>query len=211
MDFNDKAADWDNDPQKIERAGAFMHEVDSFLLGEEINDALEFGCGTGLLSFFFRERFKRITLVDSSSGMLRVVREKIKKNHLDHFKPVHIDLEKQELNEKFDIIYTLMALHHVRDLDLIFHRFNDMLAEGGYLCIGDLEKEDGSFHSHLPDFDGHNGFEGDKLERLLKLHGFSILEFKDFYTIEKGNGTDQQTYPLFMLIAQKPEFRPHEA
>ena len=209
MNFDKKAIDWDNDPKKIKRAETFARDINIFLKGKDVNDAFEFGSGTGLLSFFFRDRFKRITLADTSEGMLSVLKEKIRKNHLDHFKPVKIDLEKKDLHEKFDIIYTLMTLHHIQDLDLIFHRFSTMLVEGGYLCIGDLLKEDGSFHANMPDFNGHNGFEREKLERLLQLHGFSILEYNVFYTIEKNGDSQTKSYPLFLLIAQKPEFRPH--
>ncbi len=203
MNFNDQAKTWDTDPQKIERAGAFAYEVDHFLEGQKFDDALEFGCGTGLLSFFFRERFRRITLTDTSEGMLEVLREKIRRHQLDHFRPMKIDLLKEDLNEKFDIIYTLMTIHHIDDLDLLFHKFSNLLVDGGYLCIGDLEKEDGSFHSHLSDFDGHNGFERKKLEKLLSLHGFETELFRDFYNIEKKSGEKIRTYPIFILITKK--------
>lgn len=210
MNFDEKAKDWDKDPQKVKRAGAFAREIQTFLSGRKLNDAFEFGSGTGLLSFFFRDTFERITLADTSDGMMKVLKEKIRENNLDHFRALTIDLEKEDLNEKFDIIYTLMTLHHIEDLDLIFHRFSNMLTEGGLLCIGDLKKEDGSFHAHMPGFKGHNGFERDKLERLLRLHGFSILEYIDFYTIEKNDGPQKKSYPLFLVIAQKPEYHPHK-
>ncbi len=161
--FDERAADWDDDPKKRERAAVFADHIRNFLEGRNLSDAFEFGCGTGLLSYFLREQFERITLADSSAGMLKVLKNRIKENHLDHFRPLKIDLEKRGLNEKFDIIYTLMTLHHIRDLDILFHRFNSLLVEGGILCIGDLEKEDGSFHAHMPDFDGHNGFEQEQL------------------------------------------------
>ncbi len=208
MYFDEKAASWDNDPQKTKRAEAFAHEIKSFLSGREIKDAFEFGCGTGLLSYIMRESFENITLADTSDEMLKVLQARIREHHLKHFNPLRIDLEKRELNQKFDIVYSLMALHHIQDLDIIFHRFSSLLAEGGYLCIGDLEKEDGSFHSHIPDFDGHNGFEREKMEKLLKLHGFETRLYKDFFTIEKNTDEGKKAYPLFILIAEKPVFTP---
>jgi predicted TPR repeat methyltransferase len=206
MNFDKKANDWDNDPVKEERSSAFALEIKKFLADTEVNDALEYGCGTGLLSFFLKDRFKRITLADSSEGMLMEAQKKIRENNLDHFRTLRIDLEKKELHEKFDVVYTLMTLHHIVDLDFIFHRFSNIIAEGGFLCIGDLEKEDGSFHSNMPEFDGHNGFERDKLERLLTIHGFSVLKFKDFFTIVKEKENEKRSYPLFLLFAQKPSF-----
>ena len=208
MNFDEKAASWDDDPQKTKRAGAFANEINTYLSGRELRDAFEFGCGTGLLSFILRDSFTNITLADTSEGMLKVLKDKIRDYHLKHFNPLRIDLEKRELNQKFDIIYSLMALHHIKDLDIIFHRFSSILVEGGYLCIGDLEKEDGSFHSHMPDFDGHNGFEREKMEKLLKLHGFETRMYKDFFTIEKNTDEGKKAYPLFILIAERPAFTP---
>ena len=208
MNFDKKAKDWDKDSGKTERALAFAKEVNQFLDGKKLEDALEFGSGTGILSFIFREQFRHITLVDTSVGMIKVLNEKIRKNNIQHFRTIMADLETKPLNDKFDIIYTMMTLHHIRDLDNIFHIFATMLAEGGYLCIGDLEKENGSFHGHMPEFDGHHGFEKEKLERLLDLHGFEVLDFHDFYSIEKGTGEQRKSYPLFILIAHKRKNSP---
>jgi ubiquinone/menaquinone biosynthesis C-methylase UbiE len=51
--------------------------------------AFEYGCGTGNVSFFLKENFDKITLADSSRGMLDVVKEKIKKDNIRHFKMLH--------------------------------------------------------------------------------------------------------------------------
>ena len=39
--------------------------------------ALDYGCGTGLLSFPLKDELGHITLNDNSAGMLEVVQEKI--------------------------------------------------------------------------------------------------------------------------------------
>ena len=54
--------------------------------------------------------------------------------------------------ERFDLVYTLMTLHHIPDTAKILGSFQALLQPGGVLCIADLDKEDGSFHSHEADF-----------------------------------------------------------
>ena len=57
----------------------------------------------------------------------------------------------------FDLIYTLMVLHHVGDVETIIRKFRGLLNPGGYLAIADLYSEDGSFHGE--GFSGHMGFD----------------------------------------------------
>ena len=39
--------------------------------------AMEFGAGTGLLSFILKDHLKEITLIDNSEGMVKVLNEKV--------------------------------------------------------------------------------------------------------------------------------------
>jgi SAM-dependent methyltransferase len=54
--------------------------------------------------------------------------------------------------KRYDIIYSLMTLHHVLDTDAILQRFHAALAPNGLLCIADLDAEDRPFHG--AGFDG---------------------------------------------------------
>lgn len=47
-----------------------------------------------------------------------------------------------------------------------------MLNPGGYLCIADLEEEDGSFHEGKETV--HNGLDPSFLARILSEKGFSV-------------------------------------
>jgi 2-polyprenyl-3-methyl-5-hydroxy-6-metoxy-1,4-benzoquinol methylase len=70
-----------------------------------------------------------------------------------------IDLENEELSEKFDVIYTLMTLHHIKDIEKVIKKFSSMLKKNGILFIGDLEKEEGDFHKQENNHDVHFGFD----------------------------------------------------
>ena len=75
--FDAKAASWDEDPQKVERACAVARQIRCHVPLSREMKALEFGCGTGLLSFALKDDLGHITLVDNSPGMLDVLERKI--------------------------------------------------------------------------------------------------------------------------------------
>jgi cyclopropane fatty-acyl-phospholipid synthase-like methyltransferase len=49
--FDERAKDWDSDPLKVERARIVAEYIRSVLPLRPGMSALEYGCGTGLLSF----------------------------------------------------------------------------------------------------------------------------------------------------------------
>ena len=198
--FNDQAKTWDINPDKQQRAETFAKEITAFIKPNKQLTALEFGCGTGLLSFALKDTFKNIMLVDTSIGMIDVLKEKIKQQHITNFKPVLANLLKDNSNIKdINVIYTLMTMHHIDDLDKAFSVFHKLLNSNGYLCIADLVEEDGTFHKPEMNFDGHLGFNKIKLSNLLMEHGFSIEYYSTPHIITKENG---KQYPLFLLIAK---------
>lgn len=204
MSFDDDARTWDNDPAKAERARLLADEIRNFIQPDGTTTALEFGCGTGLLSFFLKNDFRDLTLADTSSGMIEVLKEKIAHNQIGNMHPFQVDL----LSEKpdfppFHVIYTLMTLHHIHDTSSILSIFSDLLQQGGYVCVADLEPEDGSFHARHPDFDGHQGFDRAGLEKKFRENGLEPVYYTTFYTIERPASEGQKSYPLFVLIGRK--------
>ena len=198
-DFDNKAKFWDNDPEKHKRAKLFADKISA---GINRNDksAMEYGCGTGLVSFCLNDKFKNIALCDSSQGMIDTLKMKITESGIGNMKPVLCDLEKDDMNEKFDVIYSLMAMHHVINIEKVLDKFRKMLSENGSLFIADLEKEDGSFHG--TGFKGHNGFDRDMLVTFLENAGFNTVEYEVFNTMKKKS-TDglEREYKLFFLHA----------
>jgi SAM-dependent methyltransferase len=96
--------------------------------------------------------------------------------------------------ERFDVLVTVMTLHHIHDLMPVLRGFAALLADDGHLCIVDLEEEDGSFHSSDPDFDGHHGLARADLTDQLEAAGFADVRFEHCHEVEK----DGRTYPLFL-------------
>ncbi|MCK5208209.1 MAG: methyltransferase domain-containing protein, partial [Cyclobacteriaceae bacterium] len=103
---------------------------------------------------------------------------------------------------EYDVIYTLMTLHHIPDVNNIVKVFNSILKRGGYLCIADLVKEDGSFHSDHDNFDGHNGFDRNELSITLSNNGFNVEYYKICFEIVKEFDDKNKKYPLFLMICK---------
>lgn len=196
--YNIRALTWDNDPAKVERAKRVAEVMKKNICLTKDMTAFEYGCGTGLLSFNLYPYLKCINLADSSEGMLSVLNEKIAKYSITNMITSNIDLTKQtDVFQSYDLIYTLMTLHHIIDVDNILNIFHEMLNQSGYLFIADLDEEDGSFHGD--GFKGHNGFNKVDLEEKLKSIGFEIRHYEICFEVIRNF----KTFSLFVMIAQK--------
>ena len=204
MDFKGRAKKWDSEIM-IKRSEAVAQELDNILGNRYKNTSvMEYGCATGLISFNFINKFKKITLMDSEDEMLDVVREKIRYYKTKNIFPINIDLTKEEYNdEKFDIIYTSMTLHHIKDTKDIVNKFYNLLNENGILCVMELDKEDGRFHMNEIDFDGHNGFEHDEMEDAFEKAGFNNIRSETFYQDKKIYKDIVIPYSMFYTIGKK--------
>ena len=202
--FDTKAKEWDNNPDKVIRAKKFANEIIAFIPPDKTNTALEFGCGTGLLSFELKDNFNSIILNDTSIGMIDVLKEKIEQQNITNFKPLLTDLLQENTDiENIDVIFILMTLHHINNLDKAFNVFQNIINKNGYICIADLVEEDGSFHDPKLNFDGHKGFSKIELSVKLAEYGFSMEYYSVPHTIEKEQASGIKKYPLFLMIAKK--------
>ena len=204
MDFKGRAQNWDSESM-IKRSKAVAQEINN-ILGDEHKDssAMEYGCATGLISFNLIDKFKKITLMDSENEMLDIVREKIDYYNTKNVYPININLVNDDYTEeKFDIIYTSMALHHIKDTQDIVNKFYNLLNENGILCVIELDKEDGKFHMNEINFDGHNGFEHDVMESTFKNAGFNNINSKTFFQDKKIYKDIVIPYSMFYTIGKK--------
>lgn len=202
--FDAKARDWDAHPGKRQIAQVFAAELQKNLSLHRSMEILEFGCGTGLVSLALCGQVASITLLDTSPGMIEVLREKIHRQGLSNMHPHLGDLSLfKGRRDCFDLIYSNMALHHVRDSEQTLLEMARLLKTGGALCLGDLESEDGSFHPG--DMTVHHGFDCRQLCETLKRLGLQIEHCHRSHSMEKTNAEGRlRSYPLFFLQARKP-------
>jgi ubiquinone/menaquinone biosynthesis C-methylase UbiE len=200
--FDQEAATWDSHPYRIERAQVIAQGIRADVPVTPEMTAFEYGCGTGLLSFALQPYLRHITLADSSTGMLAVLDEKIASSGIHNMTPLKVDLVTDPLPRvKVQLIYTLMTLHHIPETGKVLEGFYNLLETPGYLCIADLDKEDGSFHG--PEFSGHKGFERAELGRQVREIGFREVAFRTIYQTPRQVGGSTKHFPLFLMTAVK--------
>ncbi len=201
--FDERAKDWDSDPKKVERARLVAEAIRNTIPLSKQMKALEYGCGTGLLSFALQSDLGEITLADVSLGMLDVLREKIAKAEVTNMYPVRLDLASDPMPaERYDLTYSLMVLHHIPDAKRMLLKFHDLLRPEGILLVADLDQEDGSFHTD-GSTDVHKGFARGELQQMAGQAGFGNISFTTAYEIKKQIGNEEKVFPVFLMAAHK--------
>ena len=207
--YDDMATTWD-DGRRVERARIVAQEIRKHM-PNPCARGLEFGCGTGLISFFLQDAIDEIVLIDLSQGMIDVLRKKIRESGIVHMHARQMDVLNESFGmEQFDFLYTSMALHHVREIDAVLRRLHACLALGATVCVVDMGKDDGSFHKNELDFAGHHGFEMEEIRTAFERTGFEVQRVDTFYRAEKVIDGHNVPYSLFCLCATKRDL-PREA
>ena len=202
--FDSKARQWDENPVFQARGLKIAEAVRQAVPFDREMHALDYGCGTGLLSFPLKDELGSILMADSSGGMLEVVNEKIAAQRISNMATLQLDLlVDPPPARRFDLIVTSMTLHHVPDTDHILRVFHDLLTSGGFLCISDLDQEDGSFHGI--EVDVHHGFDRADLARRAEQAGFSNTRFQTVFSITKENERGSRDYPVFLMTVQRTD------
>ena len=198
--FDEASKTWDQDPLVFELAKAAASSLLAHVVFRQEHIVMEYGCGSGLISEVIAPRVRHLHAWDSSPGMLSTLESKLQQHSISGISTRQIDLTCDEVpDHKFDIIYSSMALHHVKDTEGLFEKFRKLLAPGGCIALIDLDTEDGSFHGDIPGVH-HNGFERDTIERQLANLGFSHIDRRTAYCFEKTDedGLTNQ-YSLFLI------------
>ncbi|MDH3360304.1 MAG: class I SAM-dependent methyltransferase [Desulfobulbaceae bacterium] len=200
--FDEAAATWDK-PIRVELAkGVAKVILDRLPLDQNIT-AMEFGCGTGLITALLAPHLKSIVAIDNSAGMLEELEKKIKLLQIDNITSQVLDLTNELPLQSFQLVFSSMTMHHVKDIDKLMRDIHAILEPGGYIALADLEREDGTFHS---DHEGvaHLGLEKNDLLNFATNAGFTDLNVETAHIIRKeGNDGKEHEYPVLLLTGKK--------
>ncbi|BCD62610.1 methyltransferase [Nitratiruptor sp. YY08-26] len=189
--FDKRAQEWDKNDRRVQTAKKVANAVKS-CINEKNLKILDFGCGTGLVSYELTNIADSITGIDTSPKMVEMFNAK---STTPAIKAFCKDID--EIEKKFDLIVSSMTFHHIKDIDAIIEKLRKKLQPGGIICVADLVKEDGSFHSDNSEVH-HFGFDVETLAKEFEKQGFTQVCQKIVHTIEKHKNFD-----VFLLCMQK--------
>ena len=197
--FDQAAATWDLTDRRVQLAHAVTDAISARLLLSGQMNALDFGCGTGLVTLALAPKVGSISGADTSTGMLKTLADKAE----SHQTPVHlIPLAPDgdgDIGGPYDLIVSSMTLHHIADVQALFSRFTKHLKPGGYVALADLDEEDGGFHEDTVHIH-HKGFPRTRVQEWLEEAGFRKVLLETATVTRK----QEQDYPVFLATAQWP-------
>lgn len=201
--FNHKAKTWDDNPARKQLVDEVWNVISNYVDFDRVGRALDYGCGTGLMGYKAINDVDVMTFCDTSDGMLEQVKQKKEFYGVENVEILKSNFLTDALPEvPYDLIMSMLVLHHVEKLDEIIARFNKALNKGGYFCWIDLETEDGSFHGSN-DGVAHLGFSKDESENFLHKNGFEIVYHSNHFYMEKAVENGTKKFPVFLIIGQK--------
>ncbi len=195
--FAHKSKSWDMNSKRVKNAKGIAELIVKNIKLDKSMELMDFGAGTGLLSYFVAPFVKKIVAVDNSPSMLVEF-----ENKCDEFscetEVIEKDLSTEILERKFNGIISSMTIHHLEDTPSLLSKLYDMLDVDGFIAIADLDSEDGSFHS---DNTGvfHYGFDRHLLAQHANKAGFKDVTFSLASTISKPHAD----FTVFLMTAVK--------
>lgn len=190
-------ADVYDTPERIEIAKASADAIREYLVDSKEKNAIDFGCGTGLVGMNLLNDFSSVLFLDTSQNMIHQIKQKISDSNIQNADTLRFDFEKDSLSDlKVDYIFMVQVLLHISDVELVLSRLYQVLKEGGHLLIVDFDQNEKVVSEMV-----HSGFDQAELtDRMTKI-GYKGIQSKTFYTGSKiFMGQDAS---LFILDSQK--------
>jgi ubiquinone/menaquinone biosynthesis C-methylase UbiE len=204
--FDQEAASWDEKPDRVRLAKDIAQAVTEEITLAPDMDVLDFGCGTGLLSLQLQPFVRTITGVDSSPGMLDVLKAKIRDQKLRNVETRYLDIEAGGLlSGSYNLIVSSMTLHHIKDIKPLLDQFHKILMPAGKLGIADLDLDYGQFHNNKEGV-FHPGFDREVLRQAVKDAQFGDIRYRTAARIIKPiSAGAAKEFTVFLLTCSKNE------
>ena len=193
--FDAQAPGWDNAGDRVRNVDNIAREMRRRVRFDDSMAIMDFGSGTGLLLERIAPLVGKITAVDTSPAMNAQLEQK--RAALDcELEILETDLVRAVPERRFDGIISSMTLHHIEDIPSLFTTFRELLREGGFIALADLDLEDGTFHEEEAGV-FHLGFDRDALLAMASAAGFSRPEVTTASVVRKP----RRDYPILLLTA----------
>jgi len=202
-DFNAVASTWDEKPRRVELAAAVARAIREHVKIPPGCRAMEFGCGTGMVTFNLVDVLGEVVAVDRAPEMLEVVEKKAADLGVKEISTRLVGDELEYLGcSEYDLIYSNMVLHHLPEIEPVIQHLVGALKPGGMLALSDLENDDGSFHDQ-PEGVIQTGIRSACLQETLARFGLTNLGAIQAHRILKQRSDGERAYPVFLLWGQR--------
>jgi len=183
--------------ERVQIAKVSSDAIREYLVDTKSKDAIDFGCGTGLVGINLLNEFKSILFLDTSQNMINQVKQKISDANIHNASTLCFDFETASLTGiRADYIFMAQVLLHIKDIESVLSRLYDILNFEGHLIIVDFDKNENIVSDLV-----HNGFDLLKLTGIMTKIGYKDIQSKTFYTGSKiFMGQDAS---MFILDSQK--------
>jgi len=198
--FDEMSKTWDQNSMRSQIALNAARSIHKHVPVSKNTVMLDFGCGTGLVSFYFYPHLQKLVAVDSSKGMVDEFNKKAKAENFVNASARIFNLDRDHLNkDSYDVIVSSMVFHHILKPDLLLEKLYASLKKGGRVAVVDLDEEDGSFHP--PEVEGvfHQGFSREKMKMWFLEAGFSDVSLNTVMQLTK----EEKTYSIFLTVGLK--------
>ena len=105
--------------------------------------ALDLGCGTGRHAVLLAGRFTHVDAIDLSRPMIEIARAKRSRPNVAYRQA---DLLEAAGSGEYDLVLSVMTLHHVPDLQAALAHIKGLLAPGGRIVLADLYPAQSTLH-----------------------------------------------------------------
>ncbi len=184
-------------PERIQIAKVSSNAIRECLVDAKSKNAIDFGCGTGLVGMNLLNDFSSMLFLDTSQNMINQIKQKISSFNIHNATTLCFDFEKDSLSDLHaDYIFMAQVLLHINDVELVLSRLYEVLKESGHLLIVDFNKNEKIVSDMV-----HNGFDQIELTEIMTKIGYRDIQSKTFYAGSKMfMGYDAS---LFILDSQK--------
>ncbi|KAF1808019.1 S-adenosyl-L-methionine-dependent methyltransferase [Eremomyces bilateralis CBS 781.70] len=225
--FDKEAAEWDTNPTVKEASERALEAILKYCpqLQDDRRElsAIEFGCGTGLLSLPFSRHVESLVAVDLSHGMVEALKLKLSVANpeassnirpvcaliTDPDDPALQDDSNGGAPKRFDLLISNLLLHHIPELQPFLKTMFGVLAPGGVAIFLDFENFGPAARKFHPEskMEGveRHGIVKEEIEELMRAAGFSNVRVERPHTLKKpideGAGTGE--FPFLACLGGK--------
>lgn len=194
----DQIANQYDTPERVEISKVIGEEIRAHIASGREKDAVDYGCGTGLVGMQLLDEFQSLLFADASAHMIEQVERKIANlPAVPRVSALCCDFtENCPADLHADYILLVQTLLHIREVDPLLANLHRILRQGGHLLIVDFDKNESIVSGEV-----HNGFVQEELIRRLIETGFSEAHAQTFYHGKKM--FMHQDASLFIMDALK--------